>query len=285
MSQLFKRRKMTQRKIILTLLVLIFSAISFAQQKQERSLSDLARDPTSSLTAFQIVYRYNSSFHQVPDVNQSTLILMPIIPFKIGNLPNIARISAGYVLSAPDFGVLQDIPPSTSINQVPYNNVTGLQDMAIMDVVIFPQSFGALGIGPVVILPTATDPALGNGKWSVGPTFVGIFRQGGLQVGGLFQGIFDVAGSPSRPDVNTLSLQVFGGIGLPDDWSIGLSEITYGYDLTNSEWTSIPFGLRVERLVLFGDLPARVYVDAEYNFLSSEIVPKWTFRFAIVPLL
>ena len=264
-------------------IILILAIPIFAQEK--RSLSDLARDPTSSLTAFQVVYRYNSSFHQVPDVSQSNIILMPIIPFKIGGLPNIARISAGYVLSAPDFGVLQDIPPSTSINQVPYNNVTGLQDIAVMDVVIFPQSFGALGIGPVIILPTATEPALGNGKWSIGPTFVGIFRQGGLQMGGLFQAVFDVAGSPSRRDVNTLSLQVFGGIGLPDDWSIGLSEITYGYDLTDSKWTSIPFGLRLERLVLFGDLPARIYVDAEYNFLSTEVVPKWTFRFAIVPLL
>ncbi len=271
------------KKLFFIIFAVIFSISGFAQEK--RSLSDLARDPTSSLTAVQIVYNYNSSFHNVPDINQSTLKLMPVIPFKIGNIPNIARISAGYVVQAPDFGVLNDVPPSTPINQIPYNKKTGLQDIAIMDVVIFPQSFGALGIGPVVVLPTATDPALGNGKWLFGPTLVAILRSGSFQLGGLFQGLFSVAGSPSRPPVDNLSLQVFGGIGLPDDWSIGLSEITYGYDSRRGKWTSIPFGLRVERLLIFGDLPARVYFDAEYNFLSSAIVPKWTFRFAISPLL
>lgn len=52
-------------------IIFILAIPIFAQEK--KSLSDLARDPTSSLTAFQVVYRYNSSFHQVPDVNQSTL--------------------------------------------------------------------------------------------------------------------------------------------------------------------------------------------------------------------
>ena len=271
------------KNLLFILFTIVFSLSGFAQEK--RSLSDLARDPTASLTTFQIVYRYNSSFHNVPDINQSTLILMPVIPFKIGNIPNIARISAGYVLSAPDLGVLNEVPPSTPINQIPYNKKTGLQDIAVLDVVIFPQSFGSLGLGPVVVLPTATDPALGNGKWLLGPSFVGIYRSGPFQLGGLFQGLFSVAGSPSRPPVDNVQLQVFGGIGLPNDWSIGLSEIVYGYDTRRGKWTSIPFGMRLERLVLFGDLPARIYVDAEYNFLSSEIVPKWTFRFAISPLL
>ena len=272
------------KNLLFILFAIVFSLAGFAQEK--RSLSDLARDPTASLTTFQVMYRYNSSFYQIPDINQSTLILMPVIPFKIGDLPNIGRISAGYVVSAPDFGVLNDLPPyNPSINQVPYNKVTGLQDIALVDVLIFRQSFGALGAGAAVILPTATDPALGNGKWSVGPAFVGIFRQGGLQIGGLLQGIFSVAGSPSKPDVNSLSLQIFGGIGLPDDWSIGFSEITYGYDLTNGRWTSVPFGLRLERLVVIGELPMRVYGDAEYNFLKNQIVPKWTFRFTVSPLL
>lgn len=271
------------KNLLFIFFTIVFSLSGLAQEK--RSLADLARDPTASLTAFQVVYRYNSSFHNVPDINQSSLNLMPIIPFKIGNLPNIMRISASYVLSAPDFGVLNDVPPSTPINQVPYNKITGLQDIAIVDGVIFPQSFGALGVGPVIVLPTATDPALGNGKWLLGPAVFAIVRMGSLQLGGLFQGFFSIAGSPSRPPVDNISLQPFGSVGLPDDWSIGMSEITYGYDTRRGKWTSVPFGLRVERLFVFGDLPARIYFDTEYNFLSSAIVPKWTFRLAFVPLL
>ena len=54
------------------------------------------------------------------------------------------------------------------------------------------------GIGPVVTLPATTDPTLGSGKWSAGPTFVVLKQQGKLTYGMLVNQLW------SYGDVNTI---------------------------------------------------------------------------------
>jgi len=50
-------------------------------------------------------------------------------------------------------------------------------------------------------------------------------------------------------------------------------------------WGSLPLGLRLEKLVTIGKLPARLYVDFEHNFADRGVAPENTIRFAFVPLL
>ena len=268
------------------LLLFFLAQMSFAQDKKQEDLAAQARDPTASLTAFQIRYDYTASFHGVSDADQGAIVLQPIIPFELGDMRNIARITLPYVTNAPDFGALADIdqdpvPP----NYIPTKDKSGLGDTALLDLVIFDASWGRWGIGPVLSVPTASDDALGTGKWSLGPAAVGITRIGKVMVGMLGTGLFSVAGDSDRQDVSAVTFQPFASYGLGGGWSIGLSYLNYTYNFKQDKWAGVPIGGHIEKLVHMGKWPVRLYFEAEYNLKNDDIAPQWTFRFGFVPLL
>ena len=59
------------------------------------------------------------------------------------------------------------------------------------------------------MLPTATDDALGSGKWSIGPSVVALVQPVEFTIGALVRRSWSFAGSSSRTDVNTMTLQYF----------------------------------------------------------------------------
>ncbi len=272
-------------KYICIALSLFLFASAFAQEKGE-DLAAAARDPTASLTAFAIRYDFITGFHNLDGADQQQLVLQPIIPWKWGEQKHITRITLPYVTSAPDWGLLAEnaasgIPP----NYIPTAEQEGLADTAIVDLFIFDASWGRQGIGGTIVMPTASDPALGSEKWSIGPAYVAITKKDNFQGGFLLQWLYSIAGESDRDDVNTIAFQPFGGFGFADGWSIQNSEMVFNYDLKRDRWTSLPLGLRVEKLIIFGKLPARVYVDVEHNFADKDVAPENIVRLAFVPLL
>jgi hypothetical protein len=264
-------------------LALMWTVNAWSQQ----DLAAQARDPTASITAFQIRYDWTASFHNAPDQDMGRVVLQPIIPFKLGDQRHIARITASYVTHAPDLAGLSgsiDQNPGPP-NYIPTFKKGGLADTALLDVLIFDQPWGRLGVGGVLSVPTATDAALGTEKWSLGPALVGITKSGRWQYGVLGTGLFSVAGKSDRSSVSALTLQPFASYDLGGGWAAGLSDVTYTYNLRQSRWVDLPIGGRIEKLVRFGNQPTRVYFDIEYNLRNDDIAPKWTFRIAFVPLI
>ena len=263
------------------------------QEKQEEAggedLAQQARNPTASLTMLQIVGSYNSSFYNLEGADQTRFVLMPVIPFKTGKLQHIARVTLPYVADGPDWGTLAAGDPGDALppNLVPTADKTGLGDTALFDLLIFPAPWkgGRIAAGITAILPTASDPALGTEKWSLGPAFGGLVQSGKLLAGGIVLANFSVGGASDRDDVRVLTVQTFGSYGLANAWSVELSEMMFNYDFNSSRWTSLPLGGRLGKMTKMGKLPVRLYADAEFNFADKGVAPRWTFRFAFVPLL
>jgi hypothetical protein len=65
------------------------------------------------------------------------------------------------------------------------------------------------GAGPVFLLPTATDNALGTGKWGAGSTAVGLRQEGPWTYGLLTNHLWSFAGEAGRPDVSNTFIQPF----------------------------------------------------------------------------
>lgn len=283
MKYLRRRRKPKMFATLLAASAMLWTVNSEAQE----DLAAKARDPTASVTAFQIRYDWTASFHNAPDQDMGRVVLQPIIPFKLGEQRHIARVTASYVTHAPDLLGLgaeidqNPVPP----NYIPSFKKGGLADTALLDVMIFDQPWGRLGVGGLLSVPTATDAALGTDKWSLGPALVGITQSGNLMYGVLGTGLFSVAGNSDRPSVSALTLQPFASYGLGGGWSVGLSDVAYTYNFRQGRWVDVPIGGRVEKLIRIGNQPARVFVDAEYNLRNDDLAPKWTFRFAFVPLI
>ena len=266
-------------------LLLTMSLQAFANSENLEDLAAAARDPTKPMTALAIRYDITPSFYNLENADMQQLTIQPIIPWKLGNYQHIARITIPYVTDGPDWGLIAEdpaggIPP----NYVPTANQEGLGDISLVDLVVLKTSWGRQGFGGALVIPTASDPALGSEKWSLGPAYVAITKIDEFQGGVLTQWLFSVAGESDRDDVNSLVLQPFGGFGLDGGWSVNASEMVFNYNIETSKWASLPLGVRVEKLIKVGKLPVRLFVDVEHNFADSGVAPENTVRFAFVPL-
>ncbi len=145
-----------------------------------------------------------------------------------------------------------------------------------------PTSGGLIwGVGPVLLLPTATDTLLGSGKWGLGPTGVVLKQSGAWTVGMLANHVWSVAGSDSRADVDATFLQPFVSYTTKDAWSFTLdTESTYNW--TGEEW-SVPFNFTVAKLMRIGKLPVSLQGGLRYWADSPASGPDGVgVRFAVV---
>ena len=158
---------------------------------------------------------------------------------------------------------------------------SGLSDLVLFDLIKFEKSWGRWGIGPVLLAPTATDDAIGGGKWASGPALGFVARSNKLMWGLFNQNLFSFAGDDDREDVNVSILQPIVNYSLPEKWSIGTSEMNITYDWEKDAWTILPLGVKLAKLVKFGKLPVQFAGGYEYHFANDYGAPKWTVNFTV----
>jgi hypothetical protein len=232
-------------------------AVPASAQEGGQSLASEANDPTASLMAFQLQYFYTPTFYKVDDVDGDVLQFRAAIPFTLGGVNNIARLTIPYVTDSP-------------------SSAEGWFDATLFNLAAFDQSWGRYGIGAVALLPTGAD-GLSAGKWGLGPAF-GFVARPSWGLAGLFnQNIFTVAGDSDRPDVNLSTLQPIVNVTLPQGWSAGSSDMTLVYDWDAGEFTSLPLGVKVAKLFRTGRTPLQVQGSYERNFYDDGTGPKDTF--------
>lgn len=136
-----------------------------------------------------------------------------------------------------------------------------------------PTSGGIIwGVGPVFLLPTATDSLLGAKKWGVGPAAVVLTMRGPWTMGMLANHLWSVVGDSDRPDISSTFLQPFAAYTTPDAWTISFqSESTY--NRKSRKW-SIPVNLAVSKLVRWGRLPVSLQGGFGYWLESPSSGPE-----------
>jgi hypothetical protein len=67
------------------------------------------------------------------------------------------------------------------------------------------------GVGPVWLLPSATEDTLGGEKFGIGPTGVALKQQGSWTYGMLPNHIWSLAGDDDRADISSTLIQPFLG--------------------------------------------------------------------------
>lgn len=118
------------------------------------------------------------------------------------------------------------------------------------------------GVGPVFLIPTATDSLLGTNRWGAGPTAV-ILRQAHGWTYGILANHIWTSGSSSEPNtVNQTYLQPFLSYSTKDAWTFTLNTES-SYDWTSEEW-SVPINFQVAKIVRFGKLPVQLFGGVRY---------------------
>jgi hypothetical protein len=135
-----------------------------------------------------------------------------------------------------------------------------------------------LGAGPVMYYPTATDSALGAGKWGAGPTMVALRQAHGFTYGILANQIWSYAGWGDQ-NVNATFLQPFLAYTTKTYTTFAINtESTY--DWTASQWT-VPLNFQIQQLVKIGKQPIAFQFGYRYYADKPDGGPDWGLRFTV----
>lgn len=244
---------MTKNRILTAVAVAMALFIASPATAQEPSAEELAaaNNPLANMKAFNLQNYFIPSITGAPDATANTFWLRYAQP--LGNV--LVRAS----LPLPTVPV-PDQPDS----------VSGIGDFNVFAAYLaIAEPTSTFGIGPLLAVPTATDDALGTGKWQGGVAAV-LFNAPNptIQYGGLltWQASF---GSSERDDTNLIVAQPFafwqlgGGTYLRTAplWVFDIEQDTY----------YIPFGFGIGKVVKQGGIVYNIFIEPQFTILHRGV--------------
>jgi len=239
-----------------------------AASPAKANLAKQAQNPVAAMISLPFQNNTNFGIGETDRV-QNTLNIQPVIPFGLSEKVNfIARTIVPIVRQ----------PIGTDESK------TGLGDINFSGF-FSPAKAGKLiwGAGPAILLKTATDGALGTGKWSAGPSIVALTMPGPWVIGALWSNVWSFAGDSDRQDVSAMTLQYFINYNIKKGWYLSSAPIL------SSNWKAeagdkwvIPFGGGLGKVFHMGRQPLNGSVQAYWNAKHPEEGASWTLRLQLV---
>jgi hypothetical protein len=112
------------------------------------------------------------------------------------------------------------------------------------------------GVGPALLIPTATNDFLGTEKFGLGPTVLVLKQQEQWTYGVLTNHIWSVAGNDTRASVNSTFIQPFLAYNTKDAWTFNVN-VESSYDWVGNSW-SVPIHFTVTKLIKVGQRPLSI---------------------------
>lgn len=248
------------------------AAPATAGEHDSAELAQKLSNPISDLVSVPLQFNWAQGVG--PDEETRFLLnVQPVMPFTLTKDWNlIARVIA------PLLG-----QPPLSAGGAP---VSGLSDI-LASFFFSPSHSRRLiwGVGPAFSLPSNSDPRLGTGKWSGGPTVVALKQSGPWTVGALWNQVWSFSGATNRADVSQMFLQPFLTYTTKSLITLSInSESTANWETDEDTW-SVPINVTVAKLSSFGVFPASYQIGGGAYVSGPENGPEWQLRAAIVVLL
>ncbi len=250
--------------------LLLSASVGSASVAAENSNTDLAKasqNPVADLIS--LPFQNNTDFNVGPgNKTQNTLNIQPVLPFSLGKNWNVITRTILPVVSQPGMLPGQD-------------RKNGLGDTTFT-AFLSPKNSGkwTWGVGPVALLPTATDDRLGSDKWGLGASAVVLTMPGNWVVGSLVSNVWSVGGSGDQ-DINLFTWQYFINYNIPKSggWYLTSAPIMSANWKADSgdKWT-VPVGGGGGRVFKIGKQPVNAQAQAFYNVAKPEYGADWQLR-------
>jgi hypothetical protein len=252
----------TERKgiAVLAAALICHAGTAIAQESTAASVVAQANNPLANFTAFN-VHNYYIGELTDPDRDANQVWLRYARPFSIGETKWLMRASLP-VNTYP-------IPPTL-------DHQTGLGDLNVFAAYLIDTGTTvAFGIGPQITAPTASEDALGSGKWSAGLVNT-LFNYSSpkFQYGHLLSWQASYAGDDNRAKVNLGAFQPFlfyqlgGGTYLR-------STAVMAYDFENSAY-SVPIGFGIGQVMPRQKVVYNLFIEPQVSVADKGAGwPKW----------
>jgi hypothetical protein len=258
-------KRITRKKALWSLVLggcfLLSNSSTYAAEEHGELAQKLA-NPIANLISVPLQLNYDENIGIDDEGSKYLLNVQPVIPFSIGEDWNI---------------ITRTIFPLVNNNDIP---VDGAGESGLGDIVasqfFSPKNVTSRGwtwgVGPIWLLPSATDETLGGEKWGLGPTGVALKQLGPWTYGILANHLWSFAGEDERSDINSTYVQPFASFVTKTHTTLALStESTYDWE--QEEW-SVPVICTLAQMIKIGKLPMQISLAAKYWADSPENGPE-----------
>ena len=243
-----------------------------AAERSAAALQKATQNPVANLISVPVQNNSNFGFGPL-DRTQDVLNIQPVIPLQLNSQWNLITRVIQPLVWQP----------------YPSQNAGGQYGLGDMNPTFFlsPAKPKKLiwGAGPAFVIPTATSSVLGQGKFSLGPSFAALVQPGHWTVGALVNNVFSVAGSSHRPYVNQMLLQYFISYNMKKGWYVTSSPIlTANWRASSGNVWTVPFGGGVGRIMKLGFQPVNISAQFYGNAERPSGTSSWGMRLQIALL-
>src|SRR5262245_8492834 len=228
------------RRELMSLSIGLFASAVVQAQSADEMAKQLS-NPIASLTSVPLQSNYEGGAGVDGEGTRYRLNLQPVIPISISARWNL--ISRTIVPLIRQDGVLPGEREQSGVGDT-------LQSLFFSPK--SPTSSGWVwGVGPVFLLPTASDELLGGERWGAGPTAVALRQTSdGWTYGALVNHVASFGGDEKRRDINTTFLQPFAARRIGPGRTVSMN-MESTYDWQSDAWT-VPLNLGVSQVLPIG---------------------------------
>jgi hypothetical protein len=240
---------------------------------REAELAKKSLNPVADLTIVPIQNNWDFGIGPA-NAMRYTANIQPVIPFSLSDDWNlITRTILPVIYAGPT-----DTSPSAPASAREAHS--GLGDLLQSFFFSPKEPVGGwiLGGGPALLYPSATDSALGSGKWGAGPTIVVLQQQKGWTYGVLANHVWSYAGWGAQ-DVNSTFLQPFAGY-TTKTFTTFMVNTESTYDWQEHQW-SVPVNFMLNQMLKLGQQPIQLQLGYRYYAEGPSDGPDWGLRFTV----